>query len=135
MTVFNNGRCEIEEKRINRLEEKYDDLNEKVGEVDKDSSTCIASITKSLELLSVLPDLVSNLSKSVLETQYDVKTLGEKVTDVEKKLDKYDTEDFEENIADKNVKLENKKNRFMLIGVIVAGIFSIASAVIAIIFK
>ena len=135
MTEFNNGRCEIEEKRINRLEEKYDDLNEKVGEVDKDSSTCIVSITKSLELLSVLPDLVSNLSKSVLETQYDVKTLGEKVTDVEKKLDKYDTEDFEENIADKNVKLENKKNRFMLIGVIVAGIFSIASAVIAIIFK
>ena len=75
------------EHRVQVLEYTTRDLDDRVTELDKNTAVSLASISKSLEILSKLPDSYNSMEKTMIAMQAEISNAGVKTDSLEKKVD------------------------------------------------
>ena len=87
------------ESRIKKLQDDYDDLDDRVTELDKDTAVNTQMILSSLKNLEKLPETMSNISKTMISMQGEISKSNERIGDLDtkfnslsKKIDEVDEE-------------------------------------------
>lgn len=81
ITCPNHDSCE---KRLCKLEERYDELKEQVWEFDKKSEVAFAKVTSALENLADLPKTMAEMTNTMIAMNDAIADNGTKTDDLAK---------------------------------------------------